>query len=128
MSMLSDYTLKEHIIGWSQIIGFIGFGAWAIYAMLITAPIGMIVMGGLIWWGIFAAETAFNGGKSDIESLFEYATGDFKNNFGSGAWEHRMKLSLGDEEWAKMYPGKIHCIFTHVFLPLVPLMSWMVVV
>ncbi len=123
---LSDYTLREHVIGWSQLIGLGAFIIWALCAMLLTAPAGMIVMGGLIWWGLFATETAFNGGKTDIESLFGYVRDDFKNNFGSGAWEHRMKLSNGNEEWAKMYPGKIHCITTHVIIPLAPLIIWMV--
>ena len=94
--------------------------------MIVTAPIGLFVMGGLMWWGYYAFETAINGGKTDIESLFVYALDDFQNNFGSRAWEHRMKLSNLDEEWAKMYPGKGHCIFTHIILPLIPLTIWVV--
>ncbi len=121
------YTIKEHIVGWSQLIGVFAFIGWAIYAMIITAPFGLLVMGGLMWWGYFAFETAMNGGKTDIESLFKHAENDFKNNFGHGAWEHRMKLSRGDDEWAQMYPGKVHCIFTHIILPLIPLLIWITV-
>ena len=123
---LSDYTLREHVIGWSQLIGIFGFGIWAVYAMVATAPAGLIVMGALIWWFLQTAEAEFNGGQTDIESVFGYACDDFKNNFTSDAWEHRMKLSNGDEEWAEMYPGKIHFIISHVCIPLCPVFLWVV--
>ncbi len=126
MNNYYDFTAREKVIGWCQLIGISAFIIWVLYAMLLTAPAGMIVMGGLIWWGMFAFETAFNGGQTDIESLFGYVRDDFKNNYGSEAWQHRMKLSNGNEEWAEMYPGKIHCITTHVIIPLAPLIIWMV--
>ncbi len=122
------YTIKEHIVGWSQLIGVFAFIGWTIYAMIITAPFGLLVMGGLLWWGFFAFETAMNSGKTDIESLFGWAGNDFKNNFGSNTWEHRLSLTRNnDEEWAEMFPGKVHCIFTHVLLPLIPLLIWIIV-
>ena len=107
---------------------FFSFCVWAVYAMTTTAPVGLFVMGGLIWWGYFAFETAMNGGKTDIESLFGWAGNDFKNNFGPNTWEHRLSLTRNnDEEWAEMFPGKGHCIFTHVLLPLIPLLIWIIV-
>lgn len=122
----SDYTLQEHIVGLAQLVWWAFVIVAVIAAMIYTAPFGLLVMGMAIWYGYYAAECSLNGGKADLNSLVEYAVDDFLNNFGPTQWQHRLELARGDDNVAKMFPGKIHCLWTHIVLPLIPLSVWIV--
>lgn len=121
---LSDYTLQEHITGWAQILWWLFVIVAVVSAMVYTAPFGLLVMGMTIWYGYYRAECALNGGKEDLNSLVQYAIDDFWNNFGPTQWQHRLEASGGDEDVARMFPGKLHCIWTHIVLPLIPVTIW----
>ena len=119
-------TWKDKLIGAAVAVGLIV--ALALVAMLIkvTIPYSLVPVGFALWWIYYIAEVAINGGQTAGLALFEHAHNDFMNNFSRDSKEFRLNLANGDAEWASEFPGKIHCIVTHIVIPLAPLLIWIV--
>jgi hypothetical protein len=102
-------------------------GAVVVFTVIAKlAPYSLIAVGALLWYVWYVAECAINGGQTAGLYPLKYARDDFLNNFGSAENQlaHRMELSRNDENWAEMYPGKIHCIVTHIIIPITPIVIW----
>lgn len=123
------FSSRDKVVG--TVIGLgILVGLGVIYTVIAKlAPYSLVLVGAIIWYVWYVAECAMNGGQTSGLYPFKYARDDFLNNFGPipNQLAHRMKLSNGDREWAGMYPGKLHCIGTHICLPLAPIVIWWIV-
>ena len=119
-------TWKDKLIGAAVAFGLIVVLALVVMLIKVTVPYSLLPVGFALWWIYYIAEVAINGGQTAGFALFEHALNDFKNNFGRNSHLYRLELANGDAEWASMFPGKIHCIVTHIVLPLAPLLIWIV--
>ena len=77
-----------------------------------------ILAGALIWWVYFGLECYANGGASRLSCLWD----DIRFNT-PGGWARRIRATNGDEEWAAQLPGLGHLIWTHVWVPLCPMIA-----
>ena len=122
-------TTKDKLAGTG--LGLLILAGFAVTFTVISklAPYSLIPVGIGLWYCWYVAECAMNGGQTAGLYPFQYARDDFLNNFGPipNQLAHRMKLSNGDREWAGMYPGKLHCIGTHICLPLAPIVIWWII-
>jgi hypothetical protein len=122
-------TTRDKVIGIGVGLGVLAGMLFFVKIVQMFAPYSLIPVGAGLWYFWYVAECAINGGQTAGTYPFQYARDDFLNNFGPVHKQlaHRMKLSNGDREWAGMYPGKLHCIFTHICLPLAPITIWWLV-
>lgn len=120
-----------------KIIAFIVLAAVATgvgWVVKLFAPWSLLVLGFLMWWGLYAFSTAMNGGETNIASLLKFLIDDFFCAIPFYGRKHKMRLAKvwsdmpsacqTQEEIADLYPGFFHFLTMHIMVPFGPIALW----
>jgi hypothetical protein len=85
--------------------------------IIITAVCGLI-----IWYLLYGAECAINGGFIGRNQYFMHFPMLWEEItwIMPGGWKRKLKYCDGDKELAETLPGVVHFCFMHIAIPLMP--------